>query len=112
MAAIKLSELGKEYAADYENARQFEVLRAGELGVYFRRGLFMHCIPYGQLQQIFRRVLGANVHVCCGSTNFEYHALVPVSDGREYELKCEKPEPLIEALDYIALKSPGTKIGK
>lgn len=112
MAAIKLSALGAEYNADYESAQRFDCLRVGELGVYFRSGLWVNCIPYGQLEQVFRRVIGANHHVCCGGTNFEYHAIVPVSEGREYELKSEKEDAMIAALECIAQKSPATKIGK
>lgn len=112
MALTKLSNLGPEYSADYENAQHFDCLRAGEKGIYFRSGLWMCCIPYPQLSQIFRRVIGANAHVCCGGTNFEYHAIVPVSEGKEYELKSEKEDAMIAALEYIAQKSPSTKIGK
>jgi len=112
MALVKLSGLDSRYEEDCKSAKQFDCIRAGELGVYFRSGLFMRCIPYEQLERVFRRVLGANVHVCCGGTNFEYHAIVPVTDGTEYELKSESEAEMIAALEYIAQKSPSTIIGK
>lgn len=102
----------RELAADYDAASQFDKLRVGKLGVYFKDGLKLRHIPFRQMDRAFIRVHEVNGSLCCGSTIFQYFRLVFVCGGKEYaDIISEDEAAMDEALSLIRSMSPGTEIG-
>lgn len=98
--------------ADYENAPQFDKVRVGELGVYFRDGLKTRFLAYDLLERVFIRIQEVNGKLCCGNTILQYFRLVFVKDGKEFiDHISENEKALDEALALIAAKAPNVKIG-
>ena len=69
--------------ADYEQARHFDTLRVGTLGVYYRDGFRVKAIPYRRMERVFIRVQEVRGKLCCGQTFFAYFRMVFVVDGKE-----------------------------
>lgn len=91
-----------EVNADFENARVFEKLRVGELGVYFREGLRMRFIPFDYIDRTFIRVQETRGRMCCGQANWYYYRVVFVHDGKEFaDYMSEKEKEMDDALAAI-----------
>ena len=91
-----------EVGADFENARVFEKLRVGELGVYFRDGLRMRFIPFDYIDRAFIRVQETRGRMCCGQANRYYYRVVFVHDGKEFaDYMSEKEKEMDDALAAI-----------
>ena len=99
-------------SADYEQASQFDKVRVGELGVYFRDGFKTRYLAYDLIERVFIRIQEVNGKLCCGNTVLQYFRLVFVRDGKEFvDIISENEKALDEALALIAVKAPGVKIG-
>lgn len=97
---------------DYENAFRIGRLKVGQEAIYFRSGLKITALSYGELERAFMRVREATGKMCCGTACFADCYLVLVSAGRELaEMRMEK-EDIDAILSLIAEKSPETVIGK
>ncbi len=101
-----------ELSADYESAEQFDRLRVGARGVYFREGFKTRFLAYDALERAFIRVQGVNGRMCCATAYFEYYKLVFVGGGREVaEVFSESEKATDAALARIAERAPGLAIG-
>ena len=98
--------------ADYEGAVQFDKVRVGKLGVYFRDGLKLRYLAYELLERVFIRVQEVNGKLCCGNTILQYFRLVFVRDGKEFaDVIGENEKAMDDALALIAQNAPNLKIG-
>ena len=98
-----------EISRDYEKARQFDRLRVGEMGVFFRDGLRTRFIPFDYMDRVFIRVQETRSRMCCGQTNWYYYRIVFVHDGKEFvNYMSEKEKDMEEALAEIAAKGVAT----
>ena len=93
---------GQEYDRDYENAKIFDKLRVGALGVYFRDGLKTRFIAFDDMDRAFIRVQETRSRMCCGQANFNYFRVVFVHDGKEFaDYMSEKEAEMDDALAAI-----------
>lgn len=108
MAERKFSTLNglvdtPELNIDYENAKVFDKLRVGSLGVYFRDGFRIKHIPYDYIDRAFIRVQQTQARMCCGQANFDYFRMVFVHDRKEFtDVLSEKEQAMDDALSEIA----------
>ncbi len=103
------AEAGEDLNRDYENAKCYDKLRVGELGVYFRDGLKTRHIPYTDMDRVFIRVQETRSRMCCGQANFNYYRIVFVRDGKEFaDYLSEKEAMMDEALAVIAAHGVAT----
>lgn len=101
-----------ELSADYADAKVFDKVRAGRLGVYYRDGLRLRYIAYAQMERVFIRIQEVTGRMCCGSTVFAYFRLVFVVNGREYaEVISESESAMDGALAYIHEQAPEIPTG-
>ena len=98
--------------ADYEAAQNFDVLRVGKLGVYYREGFKTRFFAYEELERAFVRVQEVRGRMCCGQAYFAYFRMVLVAGGREYDYPISENEKLMDdALSAIAAAAPGLPTG-
>ena len=98
--------------ADYESAQNFEALRVGRLGVYYREGFKTRFFAYEELERAFLRVQEVRGRMCCGQAFFAYFRMVLVAGGREYDYVMSENEQLMrDALAAIAKAAPALPIG-
>ena len=100
---------GQEYDRDYENAKIFDKLRVGALGVYFRDGLKTRFIAFDDMDRAFIRVQETRSRMCCGQANFNYFRIVFVHGGKEFaNYMSEKEQETDDALAEIAAHGVAT----
>ena len=98
--------------ADFESAQNFEALRVGKLGVYYREGFKTRFFSYEELERAFLRVQEVRGRMCCGQAYFAYFRMVLVAGGREYDYAMSEKEQLMrDALAAIAENAPALPIG-
>ncbi|MBQ8217429.1 MAG: hypothetical protein IJZ91_05640 [Oscillospiraceae bacterium] len=98
--------------ADFEQAPQFDKVKVGKLGVYFKDGFKTRYLEYGLIERAFIRVQEVNGKLCCGNTILQYFRLVFVKDGKEFvDVISENEKAMDEALALIAANAPSVKIG-
>ena len=101
-----------ELSADYKEAKVFDMVRVGKLGVYFREGLKTKYIPYDYIDRVFIRVQEVTGKLCCGSTVFAYFKLVFVHDGKEFaDVMSESEKAMDGALACIKETAPSVPTG-
>jgi len=106
--AVEISGLTE----DFENAKRFDTVWVGELGVYYKSGFKTMFIAYSELDRVFIRVQEVNGKLCCGKASFFYYRLVFVVNGKEYsEGMTENEELFDEALALIGEKAPAVALG-
>lgn len=111
-AGINGTVIDNAVSADYEGAVQFDKVRVGKLGVYFRDGLKLRYLAYELLERVFIRVQEVNGKLCCGNTILQYFRLVFVRDGKEFaDVIGENEKAMDDALALIAQNAPNLKIG-
>ena len=99
-------------ADDFETAERIDKLWVGNLGVYYREGFKTRCIRYSEMDRAFIRIQAVRGRMCCGQANFEYSRMVFVCGGKEYaDVMSEDNKAMDRALEAIAAKAPGVKIG-
>ena len=104
--------MDEQVSADYEQAQQFEKVKIGKLGVYFRDGLRLRFLSYELLDRVFIRIQEVNGKLCCGNTVLSYYRLVFVKDGKEIgNIMSENEKTMDAALAQIAENAPCVKIG-
>ena len=98
--------------ADYESAQNFEALRVGKLGVYYREGFKTRFFAFEELERAFLRVQEVRGRMCCGQAFFAYFRMVLVAGGKEYDYAMSEKEQLMrDALAAIAANAPALPIG-
>ena len=91
-----------EHDTDYTNAKVFDKLRVGELGVYFRDGFKTKFIPYDYIDRAFIRVQETQGRMCCGRANWYYYRMVFVHGGKEFaDYMSEKEKEMDDAVAAI-----------
>lgn len=68
---------------EHRQAREIGNLRLGQENLYFRSGLKVYYIPYGDISRYFRRVMQVPAKLCCGRGNFEIENLVLCGESGE-----------------------------
>lgn len=100
------------FSEDFGKADRFDKLSVGALGVYYRDGFRIRCIPYADMQRAFIRIHEVNGRMCCGKAVFSYYRMVFVAGGKEYADVMSEDEKLMDAaLAAVAERSPHTAIG-
>ena len=61
---------------EYKIARQIGAIRLGETCFQFRARMKNYYIPYTDIKQCFRRVMGVNLKMCCGKGEMQVENLV------------------------------------
>lgn len=90
--------------AEFDSAKSYSKVRAGETNLFWRNGLRRYAIPLFQVQRIYRRVEPVYGKLCCGGKSFLIEWLVLVlHDGSELVLHIgddvkKEAEELLEAL--------------
>lgn len=101
-----------ELNSDYAQAKVFDKVRVGKLGVYFKDGLKTRYIPYDYMERVFIRIHEINGRLCCGTSVFSYFRLVFVHGGEEFaDIISEDEKAMDEALAYIHECAPAVSIG-
>ena len=101
-----------EVEQDFENAKRFDSIWVGDLGVYYKEGFKTVYLAYPEIERAFIRIQEVNGKLCCGNAVFAYSRLVFIAGGKEYSgAMSEKEDTFDEALALIAEKSPSTAIG-
>ena len=70
--AVDVAVLEKEY----KEGRQIGAIRLGETCFQFKSRLKNYYIPYSDIKQCFRRVMGVNLTMCCGKGEMQVENLV------------------------------------
>ena len=68
---------------EHRQAREIGNLRLGHENLYFRSGLKVYYVPYGDISRYFRRVMQVPAKLCCGRGNFEIENLVLCGESGE-----------------------------
>lgn len=111
-AGINGTVIDAKVEADYEQAPQFDKVKVGKLGVYFKDGFKTRYLDYGFLERVFIRVQEVNGKLCCGNTVLQYFRLVFMKDGKEFiDVISENEKAMDEALALIGENAPYVKIG-
>lgn len=100
-------------AAEYRRAEKADVLRLGERHLFFRRGMRVYYIPYGDIQRCFRRVLLVPVKAPRRSVELKVENLVICDAEKELamvQLRAPREAaPLLERLKKLAPHAAFTK---
>lgn len=103
----------EKFAADFEAAPEFDKVKVGKLGVYYRDGLKTRLVPFDIMERAFIRVQEVRGRMCCGSAIFAYFRLIFLVNGKEIicDHISEKEEAMDAALAKIAENAPAVAIG-
>ena len=83
-AGVKGTVDSVEVAEDFAGAQQFDKVKVGKLGVYFKEGFRTKYLSYQDFDRVFIRINEVNGKLCCGKSTFQYFRLVFVRDGKEF----------------------------
>ena len=98
---------------EYDQARKFEKLRLGQRCLFFKKGLKVFYIPYGEITRYFRRVMMVPAKLCCGGGNFRIDSLVVCGETGELaqiQLPGEKAAKAV--MECMAQLAPGAAVGR
>jgi len=111
-AGVNGTVISNEVSADYDSAAQFDKLRVGSLGVYFRDGFKLRYIPYDFIDRAFIRIQEVNGKMCCGKAVFQYFRIVFMHGVKEYaDVLSEDEKAMDDALAKIHEMAPAIPIG-
>lgn len=68
---------------EYKQGREIGNLHLGQENLYFRAGLKIYYIPYGDIRRYFRRVMQVPAKLCCGKGEFAIEHLVICGESGE-----------------------------
>ena len=111
-----LTSAAKEQTAlreEYDRARKFGKLRLGEGCLFFKKGLKVFYIPYGEISRYFRRVMVVPGKLCCGRGDLTIENLVVCGEAGELaqiQLPGERAAKAIMAL--MAQLAPDAAAGR
>ena len=98
---------------EYRQARETGVLRLGRENLYFRSGLKVHYIPYGDIRRYFRRVMRVPAKLCCGKGDFEIEHLVICGEGGELaQIQLPGAKAARIVMERMAQLAPSAAVGR
>ena len=101
-AGVKGTVDSVEVAEDFAGAQQFDKVKVGKLGVYFKEGFHTKYLSYQDFDRVFIRINEVNGKLCCGKSTFQYFRLVFVRDGKEFtDVISEDEKAMDDALARI-----------
>ena len=98
---------------EHRQAREIGTLRLGQENLYFRAGLKVYYIPYGDIRRYFRRVMQVPAKLCCGKGDFEIENLVICGEGGELaqvQLPGAKAARIV--MERMAELAPAAAVGR
>ena len=101
-----------EVAEDFAAAQQFDKVKVGKLGVYFKDGFKTRYLSYQDFDRVFIRIHEVDGKMCCGKAVFHYFRLVFVRDGKEFtDVISEDEKAMDDALARIKELCPEMATG-
>ena len=101
-----------EVAEDFAAAQQFDKVKVGKLGVYFKEGFRTKYLSYQDFDRVFIRINEVDGKLCCGKSTFQYFRLVFVRDGKEFtDVISENEKAMDDALARIKALCPEMATG-
>ena len=101
-----------EVAEDFAAAQQFDKVKVGKLGVYFKEGFRTRYLSYQDFDRVFIRINEVDGKLCCGKSTFQYFRLVFVRNGKEFtDVISEDEKAMDDALAQIKAACPEMAIG-
>lgn len=101
-----------EVSEDYAAAEQFDKVRVGKLGVYYREGFRTKYLSYQDFDRVFIRINEVDGKLCCGKSTFQYFRLVFVRGGKEFaDVISENEKAMDDALACISRNCPAMATG-
>ena len=96
-----------ELTQDYQAARRFGKLRVGTHGVYFRDGLRLRHVGYGEMERVVLRIEKIQSRTCCSGVAYPVCHLIFVVGARELD-RClsEDRSAMEEAVRAIRAQAP------
>lgn len=111
-AGVKGTVDSVEVAEDFAGAQQFDKVKVGKLGVYFKEGFRTKYLSYQDFDRVFIRINEVNGKLCCGKSTFQYFRLVFVRDGKEFtDVISEDEKAMDDALARIKEHCPEMATG-
>lgn len=100
-------------AEDYVNAEKAGPFRVGQRALFYRDGgLKRYCIPLGQIDHAFTRVVACSTHCCCGKMDLNTFRLVVCGEGRELAAVYTETESYVDqAPGAFEAAHPGPEAG-
>lgn len=98
---------------EFRQAREIGKLHLGQENLYFRAGLKVYYIPYGEIRRYFRRVMRVPAKLCCGKGDFEIENLVICGEGGELaqvQLPGAKAARIV--MERMAELAPNAAVGR
>lgn len=98
---------------EYRQAREIGSLHFGQDNLYFRAGLKVYYIPYGDIHRYFRRVMQVPAKLCCGRGDFEIENLVICGESGELaqvQLPGTKAARIV--MERMAELAPNAAVGR
>ncbi len=73
-----------DLTGEYRAAHEVGLIRVGERTLFFKKGLRVYYIPYGDVGRLFRRVVSVPARLCCGKGELKLeHLVICGRDDRE-----------------------------
>ena len=111
-AGVKGTVDSVEVAEDVAGAQQFDKIKVGKLGVYFKEGFHTKYLSYQDFDRVFIRINEVNGKLCCGKSTFQYFRLVFVRGGKEFtDVISEDEKAMDDALARIKELCPEMATG-
>ena len=111
-AGVKGTVDSVEVAEDFAAAEQFDKVKVGKLGVYFKEGFHTKYLSYQDFDRVFIRINEVNGKLCCGKSTFQYFRLVFVRNGKEFaDVISEDEKAMDDALARIKELCPEMATG-
>ena len=111
-AGVKGTVDSVEVAEDFAAAEQFDKVKVGKLGVYFKEGFRPKSLSYQDFDRAFIRINEVDGKLCCGKSTFQYFRLVFVRNGKEFvDVISENEKAMDDALARIKELCPEMATG-
>ena len=106
-------ENGTFLREEYRQAREIGNLRFGQENLYFRSGLNVYYIHYGDIRRYFRRVMQVPAKLCCGKGDFEIENLVICGEGGELaQIQLPGAKAARIVMERMAELAPDAAVGR
>ena len=111
-AGVKGTVDSVEVAEDFAAAEQFDKVKVGKLGVYFKEGFRTKYLSYQDFDRVFIRINEVDGKLCCGKSTFQYFRLVFVHNGKQFaDVISEDEKAMDDALARIKELCPEMATG-
>ena len=95
-AGVKGTVDSVEVAEDFAAAEQFDKVKVGKLGVYFKEGFRTKYLSYQDFDRVFIRINEVDGKLCCGKSTFQYFRLVFVRNGKVFVVVISEDEKAMD----------------